>query len=93
MSSDPLATAQIDGVAWTQLVVGNTVYVGGSFTNARPAGAAPGTQTVDRTYLMSYDLTTGALTSFAPTLNGEVRALAASPDGATLFVARRRSPR
>ncbi len=87
VSSDPLATAQIDGVAWTQLVVGNTVFVGGRFTKARPAGAAPGTQTVDRTYLMSYDLTTGALTGFAPTLNAEVKALAASPDGATLFVA------
>ena len=28
VAADPLPTVQIDGVAWTQLVVGNTVYVG-----------------------------------------------------------------
>ena len=41
VSSDPLPTAQIDsaGVVWTQAVVGNTVYAGGNFTKARPAGA------------------------------------------------------
>lgn len=35
----PLPTVQIDGVAWGQLVVGDVVYVVGSFSNARPAGA------------------------------------------------------
>ena len=42
VSADPLPTVQIDGVAWTQRVIGNTVYVGGRFTTARPAGAAAG---------------------------------------------------
>ena len=59
----------MDGVAWTQLVVGNTVFVGGNFANARPANAAPGVNTVPRTNLMAYTLSTGELTSFAPTLN------------------------
>jgi PKD repeat protein len=86
VSSDPLPTAQMDGVAWTQLVVGNTVFVGGSFLNARPANAAPGVSTVTRTHLMAYTLSTGEMTSFAPTLNGQVRALAASADGSTLYV-------
>ena len=45
VTADALPTAQIDGVAWSQAIVGNTVYVGGEFTNARPAGAAPGTNT------------------------------------------------
>ena len=40
VAADPLPTVQIDGVAWTQRVIGNTVYVGGRFTTARPAGAA-----------------------------------------------------
>ncbi|MDQ1576822.1 MAG: trimeric autotransporter adhesin, partial [Microbacteriaceae bacterium] len=31
-----LPTTQINGVAWAQVVVGNTVYVAGKFTNARP---------------------------------------------------------
>ena len=47
VSADPLPTVQINGVAWTQRVVGNTVYVGGKFTTARPAGAAAGVNTVD----------------------------------------------
>ena len=76
----------MDGIAWTQLVVGDTVYVGGSFANARPANAAPGVSTVPRTHLMAYTLSTGELTSFAPTVNAQVRSLAASTDGKTLYV-------
>src|SRR4051794_9332286 len=86
VSTDPLPTAQIDGVAWTQLIVGSTVYVGGKFTRARPAGAAAGTSTVVRNNLLAYNVSTGALTSFAPSLNQEANALALSPDGSTLYV-------
>lgn len=43
VTADRLPTVQVDGVVWSQAVVGNTVYAGGSFTSARPAGAAPGT--------------------------------------------------
>ncbi|HEV7186160.1 MAG TPA: PKD domain-containing protein, partial [Leifsonia sp.] len=42
VGADVLPTTQIDGVAWAQTVVGNTVYVAGKFTTARPAGAAAG---------------------------------------------------
>ena len=89
VSSDPLPTAQIDsaGVVWSQAVVGNTVYAGGNFTKARPAGAAAGTSEVTRSYLLAYNISTGVLTSFAPALNAQVLAVAASPDGATLYVA------
>lgn len=87
VTADALPTAQIDGVAWTQVVSGNRVYVGGSFTTARPAGAAPGVDTVPRNNLMAYDITTGAIVdSFAPSLNGQVKALAVSPDGSRLYV-------
>ena len=44
VTADPLPTVQIDGVAWAQIVVGNTVYVAGKFATARPAGAAAGTR-------------------------------------------------
>ena len=37
VSSDPLPTAQINGVVWSQVVVGDLVFVGGEFTKARPA--------------------------------------------------------
>jgi len=88
VSTDVLPTAQLNGVAWTQLVVGNTVFVGGSFSKAQPAGAASGVATVTRNNMLAYTLTTGTLVSrFAPSFNGEVRGIAASADGSTLYVA------
>lgn len=64
---DGLPTVQIDGVVWSQAVVGNTVYADGDFRTARPAGAAAGTNTVARTHLLAYDIRTGGLiTSFRP---------------------------
>src|SRR4051812_28555331 len=86
VAADALPTTQVDGVVWTQAVVGNTVYAGGSFTTARPAGAAPGHATVKRANLLAYDIRTGVLVaSFAPVLNGQVRGLTASPDGKRLY--------
>ncbi|MBL0884720.1 hypothetical protein [Myceligenerans indicum] len=90
VSSDALPTVQIDGVVWAQVVVGDVVYVGGDFTSARPAGAARGTQEVPRTNLLAYDLDSGELIDgWAPQVNGEVRDLAASPDGNRLYIAGR----
>lgn len=86
VAADGLPTAQINGVAWAQLIVGNTVYVGGNFTQARPAGAAPGTGVVTRNNILAYNLTTGQLLPFAPSMNAEVTALAVSPDGTRLYV-------
>ena len=85
VTADGLPTAQIDGVVWTQKVVGNTVFAGGEFENARPAGAAPGVNTVPRANLLAYNIKTGELTSFAPKMNGVVRTLAVSRDGKTLY--------
>lgn len=87
VSTDVLPTPQIDGVVWSQVIAGNTVFVGGEFTTARPAGAAPGTSTVARSNFLAYDLTTGALLPFAPSFDTQVRTLALSPDGKTLYVA------
>ena len=42
VSADGLPTWQINGVVWSQAVVGNTVYVAGNFTRARPPGVAAG---------------------------------------------------
>lgn len=87
VTADALPTVQIDGVVWSQVVIGNTVYAGGSFTTARPAGAAPGTQTVARGNILAYDIRTGELiSSFAPNFNAQVLSLAASPDGTRLYV-------
>ncbi|KGM11077.1 LamG-like jellyroll fold domain-containing protein, partial [Cellulomonas carbonis] len=87
VSADALPTVQVDGVVWQQVVVGDTVYAAGEFTTARPAGAAPGVNTVPRSNLLAYDLRTGGLiASFAPTTNAQVLSIAASPDGRTLYI-------
>ncbi|WP_312875798.1 PKD domain-containing protein, partial [Arthrobacter terrae] len=87
VSADALPTVQIDGVVWQQVVVGNTVYAAGSFSTARPAGAAPGTNTVVRNNILAYDIRTGALIdSFAPSLNAQALSIAASPDGKRIYV-------
>ncbi|MEU6138428.1 hypothetical protein [Nocardioides sp. NPDC047086] len=88
VSADVLPTVQIDGVAWKQVIVGDTVYVGGNFSSARPAGAAAGTNETPRANLLAYRLSTGELIgSFAPTLNGQVKDMALSPDESLLYLA------
>ncbi|GAB4082652.1 PKD domain-containing protein [Modestobacter muralis] len=87
VTADALPTVQIDGVAWSQVVVGDTVYVAGKFGFARPAGAAVGTQQTVRNNMLAYDVRTGALiTSFAPDLNGTALVVTASPDGSRVYV-------
>ncbi|SHJ16935.1 PKD domain-containing protein [Actinomyces denticolens] len=86
-TADPLPTAQINGVVWDQLIVGDIVYVVGSFTKARPYGAPAGSQETPRANMLAYRLSTGELIEdFAPQLNGAGRALALSDDGRTLYV-------
>jgi PKD repeat protein len=88
VTADALPTVQINGVAWSQVVVGNTVYVAGKFSTARPAGAAAGTRETVRNNLLAYDIRTGELvTSFTPDLNAQALAIAASPDGKRIYVA------
>jgi hypothetical protein len=87
VAADALPTVQVDGVIWSMVAVGNTVYATGSFTNARPAGAAAGTNTTPRANLLAFDVRTGALiTGFNHTLNGQGRTIAASPDGTRIYV-------
>ncbi|WP_116449776.1 PKD domain-containing protein [Blastococcus litoris] len=87
VAADRLPTVQINGVVWQSVVVGDTVYVGGKFTRARPAGAAPGVNEVVRNNMLAFDINTGELiTSFAPDLNGQVLGMAASPDGSRIYV-------
>ncbi|WP_152187782.1 PKD domain-containing protein [Georgenia satyanarayanai] len=86
VTADALPTPQIDGVVWSVAMAGNTVYAGGSFTTARPAGAPAGQNTVARANMVAFDVTTGQLTSFAPTFNQQVRTVAVSPDNRRLYV-------
>lgn len=87
-TADSLPTVQInDGYVWAQTTIGTTVYAVGRFTNVRPAGAAVDTGLVPRSNVLAYDITTGTLvTGFAPTVNGVVKSVAASPDGTRLYI-------
>lgn len=77
-----LPTTQMDGATWAQAVVGNTVYVAGTFTAARPSGSPAGSYTTPRTTFLAYDITTGVLNSSLDVpLNGQALAVAASPTG------------
>jgi len=87
VTADVLPTVQVDGVVWAQTTVGNTVYVTGRFTSARPAGAAAGTSETPRANILAYDLTTGNLiTTFTASLNAEGLGITASPDGSRIYV-------
>lgn len=86
-TTDVLPTVQIDsGIVWAQVINGDTVYAGGSFSAARPADAAPGQNLMPRSNLLAYDINTGVATDFAPQINGTIRSLAVSPDGKRLYV-------
>lgn len=82
-----LPTVQMNGVAWAQVVVGDTVYVAGKFTAARPAGSPVGSNTTPRSNFLAYNITTGVLnTSINVSLNGQALAVAASPDGSRVYI-------
>jgi PKD repeat protein len=87
VSADGLPTWQINGVVWSQAVVGNTVYATGSFTKARPAGvAAGGAGEIDALNVFAYDITTGNRLTFSHSLNAQGLAVAASPDGSRIYI-------
>ena len=74
------------GEIWDIEVVGNRVYIAGSFSSI--ANKTGTTTPIQQRYLAAYDLQTGRVdTGFRPTFDGSVRAVEASPDGSKLFIA------
>jgi len=60
--------------------VGDVIYVGGNFTSVQKS--AGGASKVDQSYLAAFNRDTGELiSSFNPTFNNQIKALAAMPDG------------
>lgn len=73
------------GEIWDIEVVGNRVYVAGTFSSIRqPNNGA----VINQSYLAAYNWSTGQVdTSFRPTFtNGDVTAVEASPDGTKLYI-------
>ncbi|MBB5869866.1 hypothetical protein F4553_003245 [Allocatelliglobosispora scoriae] len=71
----------LDGSVWAMTVVGDTVVVGGDFTTV---SSSDGYTEFDRWFLMAFSLSTGAVTRFAPWIDGPVYALTPGPDGTVL---------
>jgi hypothetical protein len=73
------------GAVHKLLQVGGTMYAGGTFSSvSTPAGVSPG-GTFARGNIVAFDASTGVIsTSFAPSVNGEVWALAS--DGTSLWI-------
>ncbi|MFZ1286058.1 MAG: LamG-like jellyroll fold domain-containing protein [Candidatus Phosphoribacter sp.] len=90
VTADSLPTWQINGVVWSQAIIGDTVYVTGSFTRARPPGVGVGGPgEVVANNIFAYRLSTGArVTTFAtnPGLNAQGLVIRANADGTRLYV-------
>ena len=79
----PVAGDRVDGVGSATLVVGSTVYVGGTFTTVRNQA---GTTVAGRANLAAFDAVTGRLlTAFRADTNGKVTDLVS--DGTNLYAA------
>lgn len=71
-----------NGEVWAYAQIGDTVYVGGSFTTEKEATA---TGWASQRYLFAYNRLSGAiLSTFAPVLDNTVQSLAVSPNGRLL---------
>jgi hypothetical protein len=74
----------LDGAVTTIVRAGALVIAGGTFTKVEDAGSDT---VLVRHHVFAFDGATGAIsTTFAPRVNGEVTSLAASLDGASVFV-------
>lgn len=81
VGEEPAPSWRVNGRVWATKIVGDTVYVGGTFTSA----AGPGGQSVARRNLAAFDIHTGALRmAWRADAGAPVRALAS--DGTWLVV-------
>jgi len=71
------------GAVYKFVQIGGTMYAGGTFSSVSSAPGVPG-GTVTRSNLVAFNATTGVITGFAPSINGEVWGLAS--DGTSLWV-------
>src|SRR4051812_39818754 len=64
-----------DGAVRAIAQVGSTIVLGGTFTSVTPAGSSTA---VTRNNILAFNATTGALSSFAPVIDGPVDSVVAS---------------
>ena len=83
-ATDALGTDKIDD----EVQIGATMFAVGSFTSATPVSCATHVAgpAVARTNVMSFDVASGSLTSFAPVINGEVWSVLPSATQALVYL-------
>jgi hypothetical protein len=79
VSADPVDFTPnvLDGTVWSLALVGDEVVVGGAFTKVADSSRK---QTYARKNVFAFNLYTGAVSSFAPEVDGAVYSLAAGAD-------------
>lgn len=76
----------LDNRAYAVVQIGNTVVVGGNFTQIQSADTSQ--PIMDQPSLFSFNATTGAINqNFLPQVDGEVKALWSHPDGDKVYIA------
>ncbi|WP_432949217.1 PKD domain-containing protein [Kribbella sp. CA-253562] len=86
VSADPanFTPNVLDGSVKSIVQVGNTILIGGLFTQIQAASGGP---VLARRNLAAFDATTGAIsTTFAPNPDGEVTTILPSGDGSTVYL-------
>ncbi len=74
----------VDGSVQSIVQIGNTIVMGGDFTQVEAAGSST---PVSRPNILAFNATTGALsTTFLPQIDGKVEALLPSADGKSVYV-------
>jgi Domain of unknown function (DUF5122) beta-propeller len=79
VSADPVDFTPnvLDGTVWSMTVVGDTVVVGGAFSKVSDSSRR---HTYARRNIFAFNLNTGAVSPFAPDVDGAVYSLAAGAD-------------
>jgi len=87
MPSNVAPTWQTDAPVTALVAAGGVLYVGGEFTTMRPPNQPVGGwgERVQH-YLAAFDMTGRPIVGFAVTVDAPVHALAASPDGKTIYL-------
>lgn len=87
VTAEALPNWQINGVVWSQVTVGNTVYATGDFTKARPPGEAAGSPLeIAALNIFAFDVRTGNPVPFSHSLNGQGLIIRANEDGSRVYV-------
>ncbi len=73
----------LDGKVNAIAQMGTTIVLGGSFTRVQASSGGP---ILTRSNIVAFSATNGAISSFAPTISGEVYDLEPSTDGVSVYV-------